>query len=398
MNVEKPRKDFPPLDCQKPVIYFDNACMTLRPRQVIEAMNEYYEKYPGCGGRSMHRFGKETSEKYAQARKIISKHIGAEKPAEIVFTRNTTEGINLVANSFGLKRGDVVLTTDREHNSNLIPWMFLEKKVGIKHKIIKSKNDMTFDLESFERAVKGVKIVSFVHTSNLDGYTLPVKEIIEIAHKNGALVLLDGAQYVPHNNLDVRKLDVDFYAFSGHKMIGPSGTGVLYGKMELLERLDQFIVGGDTVKDSTYTGYIQEDVPERFEAGLQNYSGFIGLAAAIKYLSGIGMDNIQKHEHGLNRIASEDAENIKGLKIIGPSSVQERGGILSFNIEHMDPHSIAIMLDSRNIMVRSGMHCVHSWFNAHKINGSVRASFYFYNTKEEVEIFIQKLEEIAKLR
>ena len=398
MNLEKFRTDFPCLNAENPVVYFDNACMTLRPNQVIEAMNEYYEEYPGCGGRSMHKFGKKTTEKYAEARKVISKHIGAKSPEEIIFTKNTTEGINLVANSFGLKKDDIILTTDREHNSNLIPWKVLEKKIGIKHKIIHSKKDMTFDLELFENNIRGVKLVSIVHSSNLDGYTLPVKEIIKIAHENGTLILLDGAQYAPHKNLDVRKMDADFYSFSGHKMLGPTGTGVLYGKLDLLEKLDHFLVGGNTVKDSTYTSFVPEVVPERFEAGLQNYAGAIGLAAATKYLDGIGKEKIEKHEKRLNMLASENIQSINGVTIIGPYKSEEMGGILSFNIEGLDPHSIAIMLDSSNIFIRSGYHCCHSWFNHKKINGSARASFYFYNTKEEIETFIEKLKEISKLR
>ncbi len=394
MNTEKIRKDFPCLSKERPVVYFDNACMTLRPKQVIEAMNEYYEEYPGCGGRSMHKFAKKTTEKYSEARKIISKHIGAKKSEETVFTRNTTEGINLVANSIGLKKNEIVLTTDREHNSNLIPWKVLEKKVGIKHKFIESKKDFTFDLERFKEDVKQSKLVSLVHASNIDGYTLPAKEIIKIAHESGALVMLDGAQYAPHKDVDVRKLDVDFYAFSGHKMLGPSGTGVLYGKFELLEKLDQFIVGGETVKDSTYTSFVPENIPERFEAGLQNYSGFIGLAAAIKYLESIGKESVERHEKELKKIAFEGLKQIDVANIVGTSE----GGVLSFNIEGLDPHSIAIILDKFDIMIRSGYHCCHSWFNANKIEGSARASFYFYNTEEEVEFFIKKLKEISKLR
>lgn len=405
MDVEKIRADFPVLQEKlkgKPIIYFDNACMSLRPVQVVEAMNEYYFKYPGCAGRSMHKIGEMVTEHYEAARKRIAKFIGAKEDKEIIFTRNTTEGLNLVANAFDFKSGDVVLTSDREHNSNLLPWQFLAKRKGIKHEIIFSAPDMTFDLGEFERKVKAIgdklKLVSIVHTSNLDGYTLPVKEVIKIAHAAGAVVMLDAAQSVPHKNIDVRKLDVDFLAFSGHKMMGPSGIGVLYGKYEQLDKLHPFLIGGDTVKDTTYDSCVLMNPPEKFEAGLQNYASAIGLAAAADYLEKVGRENIAAHEAKLNEIITAGIKDIKGLSIIGPADPKLRSGIISFNIKGMFPHDIAIMLDdTANIMIRSGAHCVHSWFNAHAIRGSARASLYLYNTREEAEMFIEKLKEVAQL-
>lgn len=405
MDVEKIRADFPVLQQKlkgKPIVYFDNACMALRPRQVVEAMNEYYFKYPGCAGRSMHKIGEMVTENYEAARKRMAKFIGAKDDKEIIFTRNTTESLNLVANAFDFKSGDVVVTSDREHNSNLLPWQLLAKRKGIKHEIVFSAQDMTFDLGEFERKVQSVgeklKLVSIVHTSNLDGYSLPVKEIIDIVHGAGALVMLDGAQSVPHKEIDVRKLDVDFLAFSGHKMMGPSGIGVLYGKYSLLEKLQPFLIGGDTVKDTTYDTHVMLNPPEKFEAGLQDYAGAMGMAAAADYLDKIGRTNVASHETKLNEIITEGIKDIKGLGIIGPADPKLRGGIVSFNIKGMFPHDIAIMLDDvANIMIRSGAHCVHSWFNAHAIRGSARASFYLYNTKEEAELFIEKLKEIAQL-
>lgn len=405
MDVEKIRADFPVLQQKlkgKSVIYLDNACMSLRPVQVLEAMNEYYYKYPGCAGRSIHKFGEMVTEHYEAARKRIAKLIGAKEKKEIIFTRNTTEGINLIANAFDFKSGDVVLTSDREHNSNLLPWQLLAKRKGVKHEIVFSAPDMTFDLGEFERKVKAIgdklKLVSIVHTSNLDGYTIPVREVIEIAHDAGALVLVDGAQSVPHKKVDVRKLGIDFLAFSGHKMLGPSGIGALYGQYELLEKLRPFMVGGDTVKDTTYDSFVPLNPPEKFEAGLQNYASAIGLAAAAEYLEKIGLDKVEKHDTKLNEIITDGIKDIKGLSIIGPADPKLRSGIISFNIEGMFPHDIAIMLDDvANIMVRSGAHCMHSWFNAHAIRGSVRASLYLYNTREEVELFIEKLKEIAQL-
>lgn len=402
LNVKRIRKDFPILQKKikgRPIVYFDNACMSLRPRQVIDAVECYYKNYPACVGRSSHTLGRWVTERYQEARKIISKFIGA-KEKEIIFTRNTTEGINLVANSLGLKKGDVVLTSDREHNSNLLPWQLLAKRVGIKHRIVSSNEDMTFDIHRFENCMsKKVKLVSMVYTSNLDGYTLPVKEIIDIAHDYGSLVLLDGAQAVPHKKINVKKLDVDFLAFSGHKMLGPSGTGVLYGKYHLLEELEPFIVGGDTVRSSTYDSCEFLEPPERFEGGLQNYAGMIGLAEACKYLERVGLDKIEKHEKMLNEIITEGIAGIKGLSIIGPPSPELRSGIVSFTVDGMNPHDIALLLDElANVMIRSGQHCVHSWFNAHKIEGSARASLYLYNTKEEAKIFINTLKKIISLR
>ncbi len=385
MNVNKIREDFPVL--QK-VIYFDNACMSLKPKQVIHALTSYYLDFPACGERSEHQLGKIVTEKVDEARRSVAKFINAV-PEEIIFTKNTTEAINLVANSLDLKKDDIVLTTDKEHNSNLLPWR------KFNHQFVKSKSDNTFDLEAFEKKVKGVKLVAMSHTSNLDGVSIPAKEIVDIAHKHGVLVLLDGAQSVPHKEIDVRKLDVDFLAFSGHKMCGPTGTGVLYGKLNLLENMKPFIVGGGTVKNSWYDKQEWEDVPHRFEAGLQDYAGIIGLGEACRYLKNVGMKNIEQHELELNKRMTDALAN--EVKLIGPKDPALRSGIFSFNIEGMDMHEIAGILDnSANIAVRAGNHCVHSWFNAHNLKGSVRASVYFYNTLEEVDKFVEEVKKILK--
>jgi cysteine desulfurase/selenocysteine lyase len=401
-ELEKIREDFPILKKGvggKPLVYFDNACMSLRPKQVMHAMNEYYEEYPACAGRSIHKLGKKVTDKVADARKTVAKFLGARKPEEVIFTRNTTEGINLVAYALNFKRGDIVVTTDREHNSNLLPWQLLSKRSGVEHKVIYSTENMEFDLEKFEEMVsERLKLVSVVHSSNLDGYTLPAAEIVKIAHEHDALVMLDGAQSAPHRPIDVRKLDADFFALSGHKMLGPAGTGALYGKYELLDEMGPFMVGGDTVQNSTYNSYTLLKPPEKFEAGLQNYAGSIGLGEAARYLERVGKEKIEKHENELNRLISDRLLEMDGVSIIGPKQVELRGGIVSFNVSGLNHHDIAIMLDEHNIMVRSGQHCMHSWFNAHKIQGSVRASLYLYNTKEEVEKFLNALEKIAKLR
>lgn len=394
MNIEKIREDFPLLQNRKSLIYFDNACVTLRPSQVIEAINSYYKEWSACAGRSLHKLGTAVTEKYQGARKAIAAFIGA-KQKEIVFTRNTTEALNLVANCLDFKKGDVVLTTDKEHNSNLLPWQLLAKK-GIKHIIVKSNPDNTFNLENFEDCMsKDVRLVSMVHTSNLDGCTIPAKDIIKIAHDHDALVMLDAAQSIPHKQVNVKKLDVDFLAFSGHKMLGPSGTGVLYSKYHLLEELKPFLVGGDTVKDSTYTSHELLPPPEKFEAGLQNYAGMLGLAEATLYLKKVGLENIEKHITGLNKYITKEMEDMK-ISIIGPAA-ELRSGIVPFNVKGIDPHQIALLLDQVGIAIRSGQHCVHSWFNAHNLEGSARASLYLYNTKAEAERFIKEFKKVVEL-
>jgi cysteine desulfurase/selenocysteine lyase len=398
LNVEKIRADFKLLSGEKQPIYFDSACMSLKPNNVVEVMNEYYFSYPACAGRSSHKLGDKVTKKIKETRKLVSKFINANRPEEIIFTRNTTEGINLFANSIGLVRGDIVLLSDKEHNSNLIPWLFLRDKLGIIVKIIYSNEDGSFSLDNFRELIVGAKVVSIVHTSNLDGYTNPVKEIIEIAHKNNALVFLDVAQGIAHKKIDVKSLDVDFLAFSGHKMFGPTGTGVFYGKYNLLEKMSPFLVGGDTVLSSTYDTYEFLPVPEKFEAGLQDYAGIIGLGEAINYLNQFDFKDIEEHEFKLNDYITKELQKISQIKIIGPIDAKERSGIVNFYIEGTDMHKFAIMLNEMaDISIRSGQHCVHSWFNSKKIYNSARVSLYVYNTMAEAETFISNLNKIIKI-
>jgi cysteine desulfurase / selenocysteine lyase len=403
MDIKKIRQDFPMLQQggagKKNLTYFDNACQTLRPKQVLEAINQYYLKSSACSGRSMHSLAAEVTRECDQARVTMAKFLNAAKKEEVVFTRNTTEGINLVANSTGLQKGDVVLITDKEHNSNLIPWLTLAKKIGIVVKIVPSQADNTFDLDAYDKMLdKTVRLVSFGWTSNLDGVTIPAAEVIKKAHQNGSLTLLDAAQTAPHHRINVKALDADFVAFSGHKMLGPSGMGVLYGKYQLLEKLDPFLVGGDTVLSSTYDSCEFLPPPEKFEAGLQDYAGIMGMGAAAKYLMDVGFDAIEKQELLLNQAITAEIKDFPRLKLLGPADPRLRGGIVSFYIEGVDSHRIALMLDQMaTIMVRSGQHCVHSWFNAHQIKGSVRASLYFYNTLEEAALFTSSLNKIGKV-
>ncbi|WP_299026037.1 cysteine desulfurase [uncultured Thermanaerothrix sp.] len=403
MNITKIRADFPSLEVgngRKPVIYFDNACQTLRPRQVIEAVQRYYQEFPACSGRSMHRMATEVTREVDQAREKVAKFLNAGRKEEIIFTRNTTEGVNLIASALNWKAGDVILVSDKEHNSNLIPWQMVAKRHSAILRVVHTRADNTFDMEAFEQALKAgpVKLVAMGYTSNLDGVTIPAAEIVKRAHQQGALVFLDAAQTIPHQRVNVRALDVDFLAFSGHKMMGPSGTGVLYGKYRLLEQLEPFLVGGDTVSSSTYETCQFLPPPEKFEAGLQDYAGIIGLAAAVQYIQSIGFDTIEKQERLLNEFLSEGLEEIPGVRLIGPSDPRLRSGIVAFYIEGVDHHRIALMLDQMaNIAVRSGQHCVHSWFNARGVAGSVRASVYVYNTLEEAKLFLDSLIKIRKV-
>jgi cysteine desulfurase / selenocysteine lyase len=397
------RADFPLLKQTvkgKPLVYFDNSCMSLRPWPVIKTMERYYTDMSACAGRSNHRLARAVTEATEEARKKVAKFIGAKESHEIVFTRNTSEGLNLVAHSLGLKAGDVVVTSDKEHNSNLVPWLKLTKTLGIKHVIVKSREDNTFDMDAFEKVLESirVKLVSMVQTSNLDGVTFPIAEITQKAHEAGALMMVDGAQSVPHTKIDVKRLGVDFLAFSGHKMCGPSGMGVLYGKRELLEAMEGFMVGGDTVEYTTYTDYKHLPVPEKFEAGLQDYAGMMGMGAAVEYLEQVGMDNIHKQEVRLNTLISEGLSDEPRIRLIGPEDPAKRAGIFSFAVTGVDPHQISLLLDeSYGIMVRSGQHCVHSWCHEHKMPGTVRASVYFYNTEEEALRFVDAVKQILAI-
>jgi len=401
MDLRKIRQDFPTIQREvggKPIVYMDSACMSLKPKQVIDAMVDYYTRLGACGGRSVHKLATEVSIKYEEGRERMRRFLNANDHREVVFTRNTTESINLVSRCLEVKEGDIVVTTDREHNSNLVPWLHLRDLKKIKHVPFRSREDNSFDLEGFSEFMsRKVKLVSMVHTGNLDGYTIPAADIIKIAHDHGALVLLDGAQSVPHQHVDVKRLDVDFFAFSVHKMLGPTGMGVLYGKYQLLDGFPPFLVGGDTVESTRYDSYKMLKPPAKFEAGLQDYAGVIGAAVAAEYLMNVGPENIHAHEVRLSEIIGRGLGEIPGASIIGPREPALRGGITSFNIEGMDPHDIAMILDEvGNIMIRSGMHCVHSWFHARKMKGSARASLYLYNTEEEAKLFVDSMKDIAR--
>lgn len=381
------KKDFPFFEKNPKTVYLDSACMSLKPKKVIDAVTEYNEAYGSCAGRSNHKLSFEIAERMNKCRKSLRKFISARKDSEIVFNSGTTEGLNVLANHF---KGRNVLISSREHNSNLIPWMHNCCKLSVV-----GEKELEFDLEDYQNKIKKVDVVSLVHKSNLDGYVHPIKEIVKIAKENNKIVVLDGAQSVPHMPVSVKKLDVDFMTFSGHKMLGPTSTGVLYGKLDMLKKLNPLIVGGGTVYDSTYKDYKFEDVPKKFEAGLQNYSGIFGLLEAVKYLEKIGMKKIEKHSFDLGKYLLDSLKN--KIEIVGLKDYSRCGGIVNFNLPKTGNHDVSLLLEHGfNIMTRSGVHCVHSWFNKHKLPGSVRASFYLYNTKEDVDKFIDALGKVNK--
>lgn len=405
--LSKLREDFHCLKRErsgKPPIYLDNACMTLKPEQVVVGINRYYNSFPACGGgRSNHWFSKEVNETIARAREKVASFINAQ-PEEIVWMKNATEGINLVATGYPLEDGDTVITSDREHNSNLVPWIKLSKHRGIEHRISPSTREETFDLEAFEEMLGSrVKLVSVVHTSNLDGYTLPVREIIKLSHDYGARVLLDSAQAVPHSRVDVKKLNADFLAFSVHKMLGPS-LGVLYGKQEELEALNPFITGGGSVSHTSYSKAEFLPPPHRFEAGLQDYAAQIGAGEAVDYLSSLAMKRVERHGRKLTELLLEKLSSIPEAKVVGVCDTHVARGMVSFRLERdgkllVAPGDIAEMLDKRyNIMLRAGNLCMHPWLSSRRMgaSGVSRASFYIYNTSEEVKLLARGIERIVE--
>jgi cysteine desulfurase/selenocysteine lyase len=398
MEVERIRKDFPLYSSEdRDVIYLDNACQTLRPTAVIQAMDEYYSRYPACGGRSVHRMATTVSIKVEEARERVGSFLGAPPSESVVFTKNCTEAINLVAKGIDLKRGDIVVTSDVEHNSNHIPWMQVQKTKGIRRRFLSTPPSGEFDLEAFKSLVtKEVRMVSLAHTNNVTGVSIPAKAVVEIAHDVGAICMLDGAQAAPHQKVDVKQLDVDLYPISLHKMLGPSGVGALYGKNEMLKKMEPLITGGGAVSltDMEHADFLPP--PERFEGGLLNYAGIIGSKAALDYLEKVGMDQVAEQNRSLNTRATEGLSAIEKVEILAPIDPAKRGSILPFNIKGMSSHDVAMILDEvASVMIRSGMHCAHPYFQSRKVDGCARASFYFYNTIEEVDRFVKAVEKVA---
>ena len=397
MDVDAIRRDFPTVRSGQG-IYLDSACQSLRPDSVIRAITDYYENYPACGGRSVHSMATKVSMAMDDARETLASFFGTDDPDCYIFTKNCTEGLNTAAYGLGLGRGDVVVTTDTEHNSNHVPWLFLQENMGVRRRIVKSDAEGRFDLEAFHKAMsRDVKVVSVQHASNVTGCSVPVKAVTEIAHDFGATVVIDGAQAAPHMPVDLKRIDADVYCMSIHKMLGPSGMGVMYGKREVLERMRPLALGGGTVGLATYESVNLAPIPDKFEAGLHDYAGIVGTKAALDYLSGVGMEEVMRWDQTLMERILSNLEDVRNLHVVGPRDAPSRGGVFSFNIDGLGAHDIAMMLDSMaGVMIRSGMHCAHPFYVSRGIDGSARASTYIYNTPEEIDVFTDTVRHIAE--
>jgi len=409
LDVARIRKDFPVLKRiinGHPLVYLDSACMSLKPLQVIAAMREYYEQYPACAGRSIHKLGEEASNAYSASRSKFANFINTAEPEECIWTRNATESLNMVASSVKLPKGSKIVTTTLEHHSGSLPFVERARRDNLKIEIVEAKDDGTFDIEDWKRIIDtNTSLISVVHSSNVTGTVAPMKEIVEIAHDRGALVMSDDAQFAPHHPLDVQDLDVDFSAISVHKMCGPTGVGVLYVKMDLLKSMDMFLVGGDTVADVRYIdGKIVPEYlppPEKFEAGLQNYAGAIGAGAAADYLQSIGMHNIELHERNLLSFMLKSLKEMDNVTIFGTDDIQIKTGLVAFMVSTVNTaHDVAGYLsDSYGVMLRSGAHCTHPYHYQMGIppsKGTNRASVYLYNNRKDVETFIEGLHALVE--
>lgn len=391
------RADFPilaqPVRDGKPLVYLDNAATTQKPQLVIETLDSYYREMNANVHRAIHRLGELATAAYEASRLKVAAFINAPSERSVIFTRGTTEGINLVTHAWGnrsLKAGDEILISEMEHHSNLVPWQFLAKRTGAVLKFTPLTPSGELDMEAFHRLLTPqVKIVSIAHMSNVLGTINPVREIVRAAHAVGAVVLLDAAQSVPHMPVDVQDLDCDFLAFSGHKMCAPTGIGVLFAKEALLEEMDPFLGGGEMINKVTLTEATWADLPHKFEAGTPNIAGAIGLGAAVDYLKPIGMEAIHAYEQELTAYALKQLATVPGLQVHGQA--RERGGAISFSMDGVHPHDVSHFLDRNGVAIRAGHMCAQPLMRARGVTALSRASLYFYNTREEVDILVKSL-------
>ncbi len=384
------RNDFPLL-MQNKIIYIDNAATSQRPQCVIDAEGDFYKNYNANPLRGLYSLSVEATEVYENAREAVRKFIGAEKSNKIIFTRNTTESLNLVAYSYGLsnvKKGDEIVVSIMEHHSDLLPWQMVAKTCGAELKFIECAKDGSIDLEKVKELITSrTKIVAMTQVSNVLGREYPVKEIAKLAHEKGAVMVVDGAQSTPHMRVDVTDLDADFFAFSGHKLLAPMGIGVLYGKEELLEKMPPFLSGGEMIDSVTRTSAVYAELPHKFEAGTVNAAGAAGLKAAIDYIEKVGFDYIGEREIALTSRAIEKMRKIPHVNIIGSENADEHTGIVTFTIDNVHPHDISEILAADGIAVRAGHHCAQPLLTHLGLNSTARASFAFYNTEDEVDKF-----------
>lgn len=393
------RNDFPLL-MQNKIIYIDNAATSQRPQCVIDAEGDFYKNYNANPLRGLYSLSVEATEVYENAREAVRKFIGAEKSNEIIFTRNTTESLNLVAYSYGLsnvKKGDEIVVSIMEHHSDLLPWQMVAETCGAELKFIECAKDGSIDLEKVKELITSrTKIVAMTQVSNVLGREYPVKEIAKLAHEKGAVMVVDGAQSTPHMRVDVTDLDADFFAFSGHKLLAPMGIGVLYGKEELLEKMPPFLSGGEMIDSVTRTSAVYAELPHKFEAGTVNAAGAVGLKAAIDYIGKVGFDYIGEREIALTSRAIEKMKKIPHVNIIGSENADEHTGIVTFTIDNVHPHDISEILAADGIAVRAGHHCAQPLLTHLGLNSTARASFAFYNTEDEVDKFTDSVATIRE--
>ena len=404
LNVNEIRRDFPIFQRETkpgtPLVYLDSTATSQKPLAVLEAMDTFYRRSNANIHRGVHTLAEESTALYEQARVKIAKFINAHSAHQIIYTRNTTESINLVAYSWAranLKAGDLVILTEMEHHSNLVPWHMLQAERGIRLEFISVTDDGLLDLDVYRSLLsQSPKLVSFTQMSNVLGTINPAAEIIRLAHEAGAVTLVDAAQSVPHLKVDVQALDADFLAFSAHKMCGPTGIGILYGRLELLESMPPFLGGGDMIKEVKLRSFRPNTLPHKFEAGTPAIAEAVGLGAAVDYLSSLGMDAISEHEHQITEYALERLEEIPGVKVFGPSA-DKKGGVASFTFDGVHPHDVAQILDRDGIAIRAGHHCAQPLHERFGLPATSRASFYLYNTKDEVDLLVNGIYKVKEL-
>ncbi len=393
--MDSSKQDFPILERKingARFVYLDSTATSQKPQSVLDTMNEYYTLCNANVHRGVYKISEEATEKYEKTRETIRDFIRAKSEKEIIYTRGTTESLNLIMHGFGekyIEKGDTIVTTIMEHHSNFVPWQQLAKTKGAKFEVIDMSNDGELNEEELKRKIKGATLVAVTHASNVLGTINDVKKISTMAHEENAVCIVDGAQSVPHMPVDVQKIGCDFLAFSGHKMLGPTGIGILYGKEELLEKMDPFLFGGEMISEVHITNSAWNRLPYKFEAGTMPIAEVIGLGTAIHYLKKIGMENIRKHEVELTEYALKRFKEIKNVRVFGPIETKNRGGVISFEITGVHPHDIATVLDEKGIAIRSGHHCAMPLHDRLRIPASARASFYVYNTKEDVDRLIE---------
>jgi cysteine desulfurase/selenocysteine lyase len=404
LDVARVREDFPVLKRTaangRPVVYLDSTATSQKPLPVVRAVEEYYTRYTANVHRGIHMLSEEATMKYEEAREKIARFINARSPKEVVFVRGATEALNLVSYSMshGLQAGDRVVTSLMEHHSNIVPWMMLRDRKGVDLQFVDVTDDGYLKLDDLDAKVtKGTKLVSMAHMSNVLGTVNPVKDIARLAHDRGALFCMDAAQSVPHLKVDVQDIDCDFMAVSGHKMLAPTGIGFLYAKEELLDKMEPFNYGGDMIKEVHVDRVRWNDVPYKFEAGTPNISGSIGLGAAVDYLNGLGMDAIREHEISITRHALKRFEERPDVALYGPRKAEHKGGVMAFNVGDAHGHDVASILDAEGVCIRSGHHCAMPLMDKYGVNGTARASFYVYNTDEEVERLMEAVDKVREV-